>query len=252
MDLFGIKKRRAQREAKRAEAEKLAALKRKRIKEEFAILKERAGKIAKKSNDWEEEYASRVNDKCPKCGSTKVNDRIKRLQGEFKGEGSVEGLSIFGTGYVYGSSRSSGSIDTNPVNKCECGNEWKKRKPERKYDFQSLKDEFERLQWLLEDYHQAKTAKVDRNDLDEKFDTDEEKRKSLFDECETGTRRKYVQEFFKDIHIETIKEVAEKEVWEHSWSGTSLQLFYEHWDDKLLEEKLGVKPLPNLIGYVNV
>lgn len=252
MDLLGFKKRKAKREAKRIEAEKLAALKTKRIKEEYKILMERVKEEEDRQSKQSRELASWVNDKCPKCGSKNVNDRIKRIQGEFEGSGEFSGASIFGTGYVSGRSHSSGSIDTNPVNKCECGHEWKKREVETKWRHEILKDFYQSLIWFLQDYHKAHTAKLDPNDLDESFESDEEKRKALLKECDNGSRREKLLNFFRDIHLETIKETAEKEIWRDRWDKSELEDLYKYWDDKLLEEKLGVKPLPNLIGYVNV
>jgi len=216
MDLFGFKKRKAQRE-------RLAAFKTKRIKEEFKILKERAEQEAERESKQSQELANRVNDKCPKCGSKNVNDRIKRLQGEFSGD--MEG-SIYRSGYVHG--HSEGSIDTNPVNKCECGHEWKKREVKTTWTYEALKDIFERLHWMLEDYHKAYNAKLDPNDLDETFESDEEKRKDLLKKCDEGTQRENLLKFFKDIHLETIKETAEKEIYGGLWSSAEkIRDFYE-------------------------
>jgi len=252
MDLFGFKKRKARKEAKRLEAEKLATLKIKRIKDEFQILKERVKIEEQRQTKQNQDLASWVNDKCPKCGSKNVNDRIKRLQGEFEGslEGSMSGGLLYRSGYISG--HSSGKIDTNPVNKCECGHEWKKRETECVWAHQVFESYFERLKWFLQDYHKAYTAKLNPNDLDEHFESDEEKRKALLKECDEGTRRENLLAFFKDIHLETIKETAEKEIWGDRWDDRHIKDFYEFWDEKILEEKLNIKPLPNLIGYVNV
>jgi hypothetical protein len=250
MDLFGFKKRKAQREAKRLETEKLSALKIKKIKEEYKVLKERAEKAAERSNESSKTWASWINDKCPKCGSTKVNDRIQRLQGEFEGslEGSMSGGLLYRSGYVSG--HNSGKIDTNPVNKCECGHEWKKRETEYSYSRKELENYFEKLKWVLEEYYKAFNAELDPKDLDENYETKEDKRKALTEVCDKSARVELLLEFFKEIHLETIKETAEKEVWGDSWDNRHLKDFYEFWDEKLLEEKLKIKSLPNLIGYV--
>lgn len=242
MDIFGFKKRKAQREAKRLEAEKLAALKIKRIKDEYKILKDRADKAADSSNESSKTWAHWINDKCPKCGSIKVNDRIQRLQGEFEGsiEGSMSGGLFSHSGYVSG--RSSGKIDTNPVNKCECGHEWKKRELDHTYWKAELESYFNRLKWTLEEYHKAFTAELDPKDLDENFETKEDKRKTLIKTCDESSRTELILKFFEGISIEAIKETAEKEVWGGGWSSSErdLKYFYEFWDEKILEEKLNI------------
>jgi hypothetical protein len=242
MDLFGFQKRKTQREVKRLETEKLATLKFKKIKEEYKILKDRADKEADTKNESSKKIASWINDECPKCGSKKINDRINRLQGKFEGsmEGSMSG-NLFGTG-GYISGHSSGKIDTNPINKCECGNEWKKREVEYTYWKPELEHYFNMLRWTLEDYHKAFNAELNPKDLDENYETKKDKRKALIEICDKSIYIKLVTKFFDGISIETIKETAEKEVWDEIWDydRNHLKDFYEFWNEKILEEKLHI------------
>ena len=247
-DLFGFKKRAAEK-ARRKEIEereqmRLSEYRFSLIKKEFQILKERADKIVEEKDNRNRKEVEETNSICPKCKSKNVNDRIQRLQGEFKGSGSLSGMGILGSGYVSGSSHSSGKIDTNEINKCnDCGNEWKKA--ERKWNYQSkvLKDQFSHLRYILDKYKEAFTAEIDKNDLNEKFASDDEKREYLLNEIETGwlSWKKDVQEFFKGVSIETIKEVAEKEAFKYD--GWEAEWFWKLWNERVLEERLGFKHL---------
>lgn len=80
-------------------------------------------KISSAKNKSSREYVYNKNSKCPSCGSTEVNDRIKRIQAEGSGSMSGGGSFLFAT--VSGSSKF--EMDTNEVNKCgKCQHEWKK------------------------------------------------------------------------------------------------------------------------------
>jgi hypothetical protein len=117
MDLFGIKKRRAKREA-------LMNI----IKDDLLILEGRAAAESAQHSDFSRKLKNESDSTCPKCKSTNINERIKRIEGDFKS--ALRGSSSFGFGSISGSG--SGKIDTNEVNKCnDCHHEWKKR--EMKY-----------------------------------------------------------------------------------------------------------------------
>jgi hypothetical protein len=63
----------------------------------------------RKNCEAEERQAIEHNGNCPHCQSTKINDRIRNVEGNCGG--------FFGGGHIY----------TVPVNKCnDCGHEWKK------------------------------------------------------------------------------------------------------------------------------
>ena len=237
MDLFGFKKRKADKEAQLKGAANMKALKLQKVKAEFAILKKRAEDLANEQNKEDQYYSDLTNNKCPKCNSKNVNDRIQRIQGEFSG--SISGSRSLFSGSLYGSS--SGRIDTNGVNKCnDCGNEWKKRETDFTYWKSVLEKMFQQLDWMLEEYYKAYSAKLNPDDLEEHYTTNEEKKEDLLKEADGGWRRKGLLPFFQGIHIETIKETAEKEIWDSSYDRYGLESFYEHWNEKILETKLSI------------
>lgn len=91
---------------------------------QYGYLLELIEDIADRSNKYDRQRTNERNGKCPKCDSTKINDRIKRIQGS--GRGSMSGSFLLGSGGFSGSS--SFDMDTNEVNKCNnCEHEWKKR-----------------------------------------------------------------------------------------------------------------------------
>lgn len=256
IDWFGLKaraarkaeKERLKKEIKDAEKED----KRNRlikIKEEFQILKKRAEADSDKINETNKWWDSKTNDKCPKCGSKHVNERIKRLQGEFSGyiEGSMDGGFLRGSsGYISGQSH--GSIDTNEVNKCnDCQHEWKKAKSDYTYWKARLELKFNSLNWLLQSYHDAFHAKLDSNKLEETFVDDQEKRTAKILEVDSSDRLKDLQTFFQGISIETIQETALKEIWPSYWStketSREYDRFMEHFKDKYLCAKMGLTHL---------
>jgi hypothetical protein len=241
MDLFGIKKRKKIKEEKRAQEE----YKLKRIKYEYKILKGRAKELSDAHNNDSREWAKKFNGKCPKCSSTKVNDRIKRIEGEFSGEGkgSVSGFGILGTGIMHGSyrSESSGKIDTNEVNKCgECGHEWKKREADWIYDEKLLKKGFKDLSWKMERYKKATEAEIDPKDLDEEYESNEAKRAALVKDATSEYIEKSVRGLFQNVSIESILAIAELEIWKSSWDTSDIESFKESFNVEFLE-KMGLK-----------
>jgi ribosomal protein S27AE len=217
-----------------------------KIKAEFQILKKRANEEADKQNETDKWWCSTLNDKCPKCGSKHVNERIKRIQGQFDSyiDGDFDGGFLRGTsGSIHGEGH--GKLDTNEVNKCnDCQHEWKVRKRDWIYESKRLESNFDYLCWLLEDYHKAFHAKFNPEDLKETFTSADEKRTAMILEVDKGGRLKTVQTFFRDISIETIKEVAAKEIWPPFWSkdkaSKDFDRFMEHFKDKYLCGKIGL------------
>lgn len=239
MDLFGIKRRKAEKEARKLHEKKLENAKFEKVKEEYKSLKSKAEKMSKIENDSDQEWTDRLNNKCPKCGSTKVNDRIKRIQGEFsgEGEGSLSGFGILGTGYVSGSYKSSshGKIDTNEVNKCECGHEWKKAKSKWISPSKFMEENFKNLQRRMERYQKALEAEINPKDLDEEYKSNEEKREALILEATDGYIKGRVQSFFGDTSIESIMSIAELEIWKDYWDRRNLENFKESFNAEFLE-----------------
>lgn len=238
MDWFGIK---AKREHLKAIAEldkKMDERKFAKIKEEYQILKKRVNDESQKSYDNARERLISANDICPKCNSKNVNDRIQRLQGSFSG--SVSGSSSFFGGSMSG--HSSGSIDTNEVNKCnDCGHEWKKYKMSYLGSSDLMDMYFSRLNCRMEEYRKAKIAKLDKEDLDEKYASDKEKQEALLSTLIDSYTLKSIKEVFAGISIETIYEVAKKEIYPSSYSSYRFDNFIEFWDESFLMNFVGLK-----------
>jgi hypothetical protein len=90
------------------------------LKNQYQSFDEICKNEASEKEEKDKGYANRHNNKCPKCGSSKVNDRIKRVQGQV--DGHVEGDFFLFSGSMSGSMH--GEMDTNEVNKCnDCQHE---------------------------------------------------------------------------------------------------------------------------------
>jgi len=237
MDLFGIKARKERKAADAAFKAKQEELRFAKIKSEYQILKDRVGKESQESYDNARKKLTTENEICPKCKSKNVNDRIQRLQGSFSG--SVSGHSSLFGGSMYG--HSSGSIDTNEVNNCnDCGHQWKKYHMSYS-DYTSLIEMyFSRLNYRMEEYHKAKTATVDKNDLDEKYTSDKEKQDALLSAFVDSFQLKSIKEVFAGVSIEAVQEIAKKEIYASKY-GDRFEDFMEHWDEYFLMNFLGLK-----------
>lgn len=188
-DIFGIRARRAAKEA-----ERLA-----KIKEAKRVYQERKAKIDAYLGDYiakrdkcdnelyesRKEHAKEVNTKCPKCGSLKVVNKIKKAKGEIHGSGSSS-FECYGSSGLFshfysssgsGESKIDGELDTYPVNYCNtCGHEWEIK--EVKYEFSD--NIFERYSSFYTEYLFNKVEEYinltyDPSDITEKFDSLEEK-----------------------------------------------------------------------------
>lgn len=236
MDIFGFKKKKAEKEAILKETEKQSISKIQKVKDEYKILKDRAQAEADEQNESDKKWVSWINDKCPKCGSTNVNDRIRRIQGDGSFSGSMSG----GLFYTHGEISGHSHLDTNPVNKCECGHEWKKRETDWIGPSSMMEKRYDQLRWILEEYRKASKAKLDPNNLNENFSTKEEKIIFLISEIDKGGRREWLKKFFGGISDSSILAIAEKEIWKNSWNRDDLGDLKKYWDLKLLHEKLDI------------
>jgi len=142
MDLFGFKRRKAERiVAEKAERLRHAQETKKKYQERKALIDAFLSDMDEKNHEllefqWskKKERAEHNNTTCPKCGSKNVVNHIKRTKGEIHGEGHSSSFSssssfLFSHHSQYSSdshSKIDGEIDTLPVNRCnDCGNEWK-------------------------------------------------------------------------------------------------------------------------------
>lgn len=189
-------------------------------------------------NDSNRNSVKESNSVCPKCKSTNVNNRIKRIQGSLDGE--VSGSSFLLAGSLYGSVH--GSLDTNEVNKCNsCQHEWKVKD----WDYVSSKDMFEdvvsNIYYYFYRINEAKNVKFDSSDLSEKFNSFEEKRNYELNKALNDTWRiDSIKKTWKDYSIELFEYVFEK----HQKSYMSD--FWNFYDVKLLEN-MGIKHLDEFI-----
>jgi hypothetical protein len=207
------------------------------VKEEYKKFHDICEKEYEDTDKWHRNYVKRTNEECPKCQSKNVNDRIQRLQGEFSG--SMSGSRSLFSGSLSGSSR--GTIDTNEVNKCnDCQHEWKKEKDTYTSVTDKEKSHYSDLRWLLNDYKTAMEAEIDKNDLAEVFNTNEEKREAALNKLLTGYRFKEVKKFFGEYTIEAIYEIA-KTVYKSNTYEWELNYFKDAWNLSFIETYLEFK-----------
>lgn len=145
-DLFGIKARKAEKEAAKKreqeikEAEKIALM-----KEIKAKYQERKSMISKYLEEYrtkmkdiafsayleELKEVDKANSTCPKCGSHNVVNKIIRTKGEIHGKSSSSSSSYYSFTHSHSESKIDGDLDTYPVNRCkDCENEWNIREAE--------------------------------------------------------------------------------------------------------------------------
>ncbi len=169
-------------------------------------------KLNKEYTITSEQHRKEVNDAnsiCPKCKSTKVNDRIKRIQGEINGlsSGSFSGGLFGGSGFSSGSIH--GEMDTNEVNVCnECNHEWKKVKLSNNIGISySLENRIQVLVWYCRSIIEYNNCTFDPLDAAEKFSSLEEK-KAAAQKSIAMCYGKKQSEVFNGVFIETIQEIA--------------------------------------------
>ena len=136
IDLFGIRRRREERE--RREKERLEKIKKdreKKIEAREAIIDpyidaktKEAEEIGKLEYQKEKDECDIKNSVCPKCGGKNIINRFVKIQGEI--DGHSHGYSFSGS---YGTME--GKINTFKVNECKaCGNQWEVAEPEYTID----------------------------------------------------------------------------------------------------------------------
>lgn len=166
-----IKNIKLKKEQKRIAAEQKVLM----LKTDIKRIKEKANLISNQDYTDNRRYQKNHDNKCPKCGSTNVNDRIKRIQGSLNG--GISGHSSFFGGSMYDSIK--GELDTNEVNKCECGHEWKKYKFDHNSKREVIEDKIDRVRYALSNYYKAEHCKFNPLDLEETYLTKEEKQSAL-------------------------------------------------------------------------
>ena len=181
------------------------------IKKEIKIIEDKCEKISIEYNKEDKERLDKMNSVCPSCKSTNVNDRIKRIEGGING--SINGFgssSLFG-GSSYLSGSINGKIDTNEVNKCnDCQHEWKKFKK----TYISLEDvlnpHINRVYYTLIDSYEAKNCKFDPMDINEPYNSLEEKKTALIKKVRDNWYTKKTIEFWTGTKIEVFENIFKK------------------------------------------
>lgn len=138
MDLFGIKRRRAEREAEarriaEEEAAKRKALLEKRKKLIDGWIDHHNEEILEKGRKRQLEdirLVEEINSKCPICGSRNRIHRFVRTKGELDGHSRGASLGKYYSSYGH----IHGELDTFKVNECkDCGNQWEVATPRHNY-----------------------------------------------------------------------------------------------------------------------
>lgn len=222
-----FKNRKLKREQERLLAEqKVIAL-----KAELKLIDEKVS--AASSENWKKGRAEEDerNTTCPKCKSKNVNDRIKRQQGEIKGDFEGSGWSMLTFGSSHSSGRIRGEMDANEVNKCnDCQHEWKKHEATYTRSGDVLKNKIESVGGLLDKYYEAENCKFDALDLEEKYSSLEEKKNALTKSAKEDWRHSAVKRFWEGTTLDAFNALAKKHL--SSWRYECLEKSYN--EDLLL------------------
>ena len=132
IDLFGIRRRREEREKERIgrlkkDREKKIEYKQTLIDPYLKAKEDEAKRIGKEEYDKELSKCEEKNSVCPKCGGKTIINKFLRVQGKIEGKSRSYGFSSSGD--------IDGEIDTFKVNECkDCGHQWELSKPEYELD----------------------------------------------------------------------------------------------------------------------
>lgn len=203
-----------------------------KLKIELKSIQEKCTKLKDLEYKRVSDEEKKNNSICPKCKSTNVNDRIKRQQGEINGKFSGEGWSALTFGSSHSSGSIKGSMDTNEVNKCnDCQHEWKKYKGTYIYSWGDdvIKKQLDWLRGALRLFYDAKYCKFDPMDLDEKYNSLEEKKSVLLKFANDSFYLRWVKDFWTGVSIDALEELVKKYV------TTSI---YSNWKTYYNEELL--------------
>ena len=112
------------------------------LKQQFSEINKYFDDKSTQKNSEGRSQSEKNNSSCPKCNSTYINHRIKRIQGKI--DGDIYGSSSLFSGSLSGSLH--GKIDTNEVNKCnDCQNEWKVSDYKYTYSSRLMRDSIIRI-----------------------------------------------------------------------------------------------------------
>ena len=211
---------------------------REKLKAQYQVLENRLSQEHTKSVVFYRKQSEKKNGVCPKCKSENVNNRIKRIKGEIKG--NSYGSSFFGTGSSRGSL--SGSIDTHEVNKCnDCQHEW--QVDNYKPTWVGIYDAIDYPITVMRFLDKKLMGKVDwnPNDLNEEYATKEEKIQGEIKSTINGFYGKRTKELFSDLSLELLQYIVDVDL--HKYE-TLHSYEIEKWnesDKTILHEHLGIK-----------
>lgn len=168
-----------------------------------------------------------INNHCPKCNSFNVIDKISQIKGEIKG-------ARYGDfGYI------NGNIDTLGINKCkDCEHEWKKA--EYINNQTNLSFELSYLRCALKIFNNYENCTFDVLDLNENFNSFEEKKEELMKSIDNNFIIKHVKDFFDGTKIDSllfiINKMIDDENMSESYTANSVKKYL---DENILVNKLG-------------
>lgn len=235
-----FKKKRLREEEARKLAEKKATL----LRMELQEIEKKTNTIADKERYRYREIDKRYNTICPNCRGVNVNDRIKRQQGSIEGSihGSGSSFLFFGSSSISGSVH--GSLDTNEVNKCnDCGHEWKKTN--RTYTYCS--DVYEKMCrfviGLCSMKRDINNCNYDPLDVNEKYNSKEEKRVALIREYNKDWRWEYINRYWNGVSLEAFMVLAKKYLDKYDF-----EKLRENYNEDVLRDTFGI----DIERYANI
>lgn len=215
------------------------------LREEYKCFTEAINKEDAELQKKDIESVEKTNTTCPKCSSLHVNNRIQRVEGKIDGSSSGFGSSsLFGGSYM-SSGSIHGSIDTNPINKCnDCQNEWQIVKPSyRSTDLQFLAERVCSFMNSCMEVYEGEVT-IDPTSLDEKFTNVEDKRKVMIEQFLKSWITTYIKKYFGDYSLELMQYFVKKEL-----DGKLYSHYIDEWnegDKEYLVKVLGLKSIKNV------
>jgi len=217
------------------------------LKTEYAKLKESASKLAAAEEIKRIEERDNFNNVCPKCKSERVNDRIKRFEGEIKGSSSGH-FSFGGSGFSSG--KIDGKFDTTEVNKCnDCQNEWKKYPngvTVSGHDY--IQSQLFALKRAFYSIDNVDKTTWDRNDIKEKYKSLEEKKEALKRDFDKNYKVEELAKFWGGYPTEVLIQAVKDN---HYMSDYVLDYFHSKEVQRFLLDKMGVRSVRE-IGFLNL
>lgn len=216
------------------------------LKVQYKKLKETAEKLAAAERKENIEKRDKFNNVCPKCKSDRVNDRIKRFEGEIKGSSS--GNFVLGSGYSSG--KIEGKFDTTEVNKCnDCQNEWKKYPNDVNvsgYDY--IQNQLFALKRAFYSVDNIDKTIWDRNDIKENYKSLDEKKEAIKKDFDKNHKVEELTKFWGGYPTEVLIQAVKDNHYMHDYV---LDYFESKEVQRFLLDKMGVRSVRD-IGFLNL